>query len=322
MSKEILSTINESMHLNRLQGATADTVKNAFFANYLGALILLRLQDFHGLMLINDPGHSKLTRFSQKMSDLNFWGRAMFYPNEREVKSRLAFGHDKILAVEAGRVMDARIQKMMKVPLTNPEMIDWNDTIGAMLLLKHRFSLNSSYFNNIVYALHKWDSASDTVKKRAINQAFMYLMQSDPKSGIMPRLRALSSKSMITGIANIAQKIIGFKKINEDEGGGAGTSVGGIATGDNAIVSGKSMISQPEFQPAKNNQDMENVMAGMYKLKKKAPYQVTKKGKYIFNNGKIIKKKTPVFKARKFKAPDFLHARKKVGDGDVETNAS
>lgn len=313
---EILNTISESIHLNRLQGATADAVKNGFFANYLGALILLRLQDLKGLMLINDPGHSKLTRFSQQMSDVNFWGRALFYPNEREVKTRLAFGHDKMLAQEAGRIMDARIQKIMKVPLTDPKTVDWDDTVGSLLLLKHRFSLNSSYFNNIAYALHKWDSASDSTKKRAINQAFMYLMQSDPKSGILPRLRALSSTSMITGLANLAQKIVGFRKIAEDEGGGggggeAGTTVGGIASSGNAILNGRGAIAQPSTVEPK--QDIENVLAGLYKLKKKAPYQVTKKGKYIFKDGKIVKKKMPVFQARKFKAPESLRL-KKQGD--------
>lgn len=308
----ILDSINESMHLNRLQGATEDKVKNAFFANYLAALILLRLQDLKGLMIINDPSHSKLTRFSNQMSDVNFWGRALFYANEKEVKTRLAYGHEKILAKEAGRILDARIQKIMKVPLTSPDSVDWDDTIGSLLLLKHRFDVKSSYFNNIVYILHKWSSVKDTDKKRAVNQAFMYLMQSDPQSGILGRIRALSGSTMVTGIADIAQKIIGFKKLAEDGEGGA-VSTGEIASGTNAIINGKGTAPSGSVVSAPVNQDMENVLAGLYKLKKKAPYQVTKKGKYIFKGGKIIKKMSPKFKARKFKAPDFLRAKK---DGD------
>lgn len=321
MSKlAILDTINESMHLNRLQNATDEKVKNAFFANYLAALVMLKLQDLKGLMLINDQSHSKLTRFSANMSDVNFWGRALFYPTAPEVKTRLAFGHDKVLAKEAGRVMDSRIQKMMKVPMTAPDQVDWDDTIGALLLLKHRFGLQSSYFNNITYALHKWSSISDSQKKRAVNQAFMYLMQSDPQSAIISRIRSLAGSTMVTGLVDVAQRIVGFAKLKEDgEGGGAAPSAGtstaniGSTGGGNAIIDGKGAGSAgtPCADP---NQDMQNVLAGLYKLKKKAPYQVSKKGKYIFKDGKIIKKKVQAFHARKFKAPEFLRVKKTQGD--------
>lgn len=305
---DILDTINESMHLNRLQGATYEKVKNSFFANYLAALVMLKLQDLKGLMMINDPSHSKLSRFSDKMSDVNFWGRAMFYPNEHEIKTRLVFGHDKILAKNAIKVLDARIQKMMKVPLTAPEQVNWDDTIGALLLLKHRFGLNSSYFNSIVNALYRWDEINDTEKKRALSQAFMYLMQSDPQSKMVGRVRSLSSSSMLNGIGRIAQKIIGFRKLSEDgEGGGDATSTSAIAS--NAIISGKGNGSQSSACEPQNIQD---VLGGLYKLKKKNSTQVSKKSGVIFKDGKIIKRKVQTFVARKFKAPDYLRAAKKT----------
>jgi hypothetical protein len=308
----ILDTINETMHLNRLQGVTYDKVKNSFFANYLAALVLLRLQDLKGLMLINDPSHSKLTKFSDKMSDVNFWARAMFYPADREVKSRLVDGHEKNLAKCAAEVTDARIQKMMKVPLTSPDQIDWDDAIGSLLLLKHRFGLNSSYFNNITVVLHKWNDTSDSAKKRAVNQVFMYLMQSDPQSVILDRVRTLSGSTMVGGLNKIAQRIIGFRKLSEDGEGGA-TSVGAIAStsGANAIVAGK---GAGIADSSTSSTDMQNVLAGLYKLKKKAPLQVTKKSGVVFKDGKIIKRKVKTFVARKFKAPDYLKVVKKQGD--------
>jgi hypothetical protein len=304
----ILDTINETMHLNRLQGTTYEKVKNAFFANYLAALLLLRLQDLKGLMLINDPAHSKLTKFSDNMSDLNFWGRAMFYPTEREVKVRLADYEAK----NVGKVLDSRIQKMMKVPLTAPAQVDWDDSIGSLLFLKHRFGFNSSYFNNLTFALHKWTDISDTAKNRAINQAFMFLMQSDPQSKILDRVRTLAGSTLIRGISNISQKIIGFRKLKEDgEGGAAGTSVGAIAStsGANAIVDGRGAASQGSSAP-----DMQNVLAGLYKLKKKAPYQITKKFGKVFKDGRVITRKVKTFVARKFKAPESLRVVKKQGD--------
>ena len=305
----ILDTINETMHLNRLQGITYEKVKNSFFSNYLAALVLLRLQDLKGLMMINDPHHSKLTRFSDHMSDVNFWARALFYPHDHEVKTRLV---DCPSPKEGLKVVDARVQKMMKVPLTAPDQVHWEEALGSLLLLKHRCRLNSSYFNNIVYALHKWDSINDSAKKRALNQAFMYLMQSDPHTKILDRMRALSSSTMVGGLNKVAQRIIGFRKLSED-GEGAGTSVGAIAStsGANAIVAGKGAGSQGSSEPVQNIQD---VLAGLYKLKKKSPYQVTKKSGKVFKDGKVIKRKVKTFVARKFKAPDYMRAVKTKGE--------
>lgn len=308
----ILDTINETMHLNKLQGATFEKVKNSFFANYLAALVLLRLQDIKGLMMINDPHHSKLTKFTDKMSDVNFWGRAMFYPNSQEVKSRLVTGHDKMLSKEALKILDARIHKIMKVPLTAPDQIHWDDAIGSLLLLKHRFGLNSSYFTNITSAVHKWDTLNDSAKKRAVNQAFMYLLQSDPHSSILQRLRVLSSSTMISGVEKVAQRIIGFRKLAEDDGGAgvaAATSTSAVGSVQNAIVAGKGCAT------SSTTQDMQSVLAGLFKMKKKAPNQVSKKSGVIFKDGKIIKRKVKTFVARKFKAPDYLKAAKtKQGD--------
>lgn len=306
----ILDTINETMHLNRLQGATYEQVKNSFFANYLAALLLLRLQDIKGLMMINDPHHSKLTKFADRMSDVNFWGRALFYPNCQEVKSRLVPGHDKILSKQALKILDARIHKIMKVPLTAPEQIHWDDVIGSVLLLKHRFGLNSSYFTHITNSLYKWDTISDAEKKRTVNQAFMYLMQSDYHSMLLQRLRVLSSSIMIKGVDKVAQKIIGFRKLAEDDGGDA-TSTSAVASTSeqNAIVAGKGCAT------ATTSQDMQSVLAGLYKLKKKATDQVTKKSGIVFKDGKIVKRKVKTFVARKFKAPDYLKVVKtKQGD--------
>lgn len=306
----ILNTINETMHLNRLQGITYESVKNSFFANYLAALVLLRVQDLKGLMIINDPSHSRLSRFNDNMSDVNFWGRALFYPNEHEIKTRL-IDYEKSIGSNASKIVDSRIQQIMKVPLTSPDQVNWDNVIGSLVLLKQRFALNSSYFNNIVTVLYKWNSISDSGKKRALNQVFMYLMQSDPKSKILDRIRALSNSTMVGGLNRVAQRIIGFKKLTEDgEGGGdGGTSVGSIASnsGSNAIVNGKGAGTCP-------NVDMQNTLAGLYKLKKKSPNQVTKKSGVVFKDGKIIRRKVKTFVARKFKAPDFLRAAKKLKD--------
>jgi hypothetical protein len=139
----------------------------------------------------------------------------------------------------------------------------------------------------------------------------MYLMQSDSKSALLPRLRALSNSVMIGAAASLAMKLVGFKKLAEDDGGG--TSVGNIASSQG---SSNGIISPPGFDTSDQGSGPGNQLGNMYKPKKMSPNQVTKKTKLVIKDGKIIRKKVKGFKPRKFKAPDALRAITKKEQGN------
>jgi hypothetical protein len=318
VKENFLASLEESMNLGKLKGASAVDVRNAFAANYVTALLLLKLQDLKGLMLINDHGHSKLTKFSSTMSELNFWGRALFYSSDADVKSRMKDGEAQILAKDAKKVAASRIQKIMKVPLTAPDAVNWNEAIGAILLLQHTFGLQSSYFSGIIRTLYKWDSTSVAGKQKAINDALMFMMQSDPSSCLIPHLRKLSNLISIAPINAVAQRIVSFAKLNETDAGGA-VSTGAVASGSNAIVTPNSANSQTGHPDT--SQNLNNDLGGLYRLKKMATNQLTKKGRFTIRNGKLIKKKVKEFAPKKFTAPEFLHPTKKKEDSQGEKDA-
>ena len=299
MNLDYYNQLLEARGLFRLQNASEDGVKNAFFANYLTSLVLLKLQDIKGLMLINDPHHARLTKFSADMSDLNFWGRALFYSKEPEIKNRMLPRHAALLAHESGRIVTSRIMKTMQVPLTAPEKIDWHETVGALLLFRERFSIESSYFQKITTAVARWEAMTELDHKRAINYCFMYLMQSDPGSALLPRLRALSSTTMLGKATSLVQKIVSFKRIVEDgEGGDGGTSTGNIGS---VQGSSNAIITPPSF-----DQMQDNGLGNLFKFDKTPSSKSTKKV-LVIKDGKIIRKKVKGFKPRKFKAPTLAH---------------
>lgn len=312
MSK-ILANLEENINLGKLNGACHVTVRNAFFANYVTALLMLKLQDLKGLLLINDHGHSKLTKFSSTMSDLNFWGRAMFYSSDSDVKARMGADEAKILTRAASRVSTSRVQKIMQVPMTAPDAVNWNEAIGALLLLQHTFNLKSSYFNSILRALYQWDSVNVGTKQKAINDSLMFMMQSDSSSKVIPHLRKLSNLIMTHKIGSVAQRIVGFTKLHEDDGGGeagadAGTSAANIGT-NNAILNPSGTYNSQSGWPD-DSQNVQNALGGLYKLSKMAPKQITKRGRFTIRNGKMIKKRVKNFVLRRFKAPAFLKPTK------------
>ena len=303
-----LGSLEESINLQKLTGANHITVRNAFFANYVAAMLLLKLQDLKGLMLINDHHHSMLTKFSPTMSDLNFWGRSMFYANDADVKNRMNKDEAKILAGFSKYITTSRIQKIMKVPLTAPDSVDWNEAIAALKLAQNTFGLQSSYFNSIVRTLYNWDKANIGSKQKAINDTLMFLMQSDPSAKVIPHLRKLSNLVMTGKLISVAQRIVGFIKEDGEGGDGGATSTANVAS-SNAILSPGSATSQSGFDAGKP--DMNNVLGGLYKLNKMAPKQITKKGRFTIRAGKLIKKKVKSFEPKKFKAPEFLRPTKK-----------
>ena len=279
-------------------------MKDAFFANYLTALLFLRLQDLKGLRLINDHSGASLNKFTGSMSDINFWGKALFLPVDPEIKKRMVPGGPEHLHIESGRIALPRVHAIMAVPLTAPERVNWHDVIAMLVLLRHRYSVDSSYFKNVLYYLYTWDHNRDSDKKRAISQAVMYLMQSDPQSSLLSRVRELNSTTMLGKFVNFAGKLVGFQKVTEDDAGGTSAgNIGSMSSGGNAI------ISPPNMSPTVNSDSPttefnRSVLGGLYRLKKLSPVQVTKKGKYIFKDGKIIKKKAKKFVPRHIKRPE------------------
>lgn len=288
----------------RLKGVDSDQVKNAFFANYLASLVLVRLHDLKGLQLVKDPAHSKLSKFEAGMSDLNFWGRALFYPHDPLVKRSLTFGHADLLDKEAGRIMHSRVQKLMAVPLTDPTKVGWDEVIASLIILKHRFELASAYFVKLVQALQRWETLSDAGKRKAVGDAFMYLMQSDPKSNLLARLRELAGTTMLNDIKALAMKVISFKRLgecrrtlNED---GEVVSTSGFGTAAMPVFGGANNIIKPA---AVDN------MANQYGYQNKGSLQVKGADK-VDAKSKLIKKRKRAFKAIRFKAPEGFKVRK------------
>jgi len=312
VKESFLASLFEDLDLKCLVNARAADVKNAFFANYAAALVLLKLQDLRGLELINDHGHADLVKFSPHMSDLNFWARALFKADDKEVKARLKPEATVELVKVAKHVNDSRLKKILKVPLTAPDAVNWNEALGAILMLHYAVRAQSSYFTSIIRALHKWDSLNNAGKLKAINDALLFLMQSDDDSKVIPHLRKLSNLVATKKYGVAAQKMIGFSKLNETDVGGGAVSAAAIGSAQNAILDPrrKNVNSQTGWHDTK--QDLDKDLGGLYRLRRQSPSddKTVKRGKYTIRNGKIIKRMERKFIAKKFKAPEHLKPKK------------
>lgn len=296
----ILQELEHTALARRLIGLDSSQVKNAFFANYLAALVMLRLQDLKGLLLVNDPAHAKLSRFAPGMSDLNFWGRAMFHPTDELVRKTLQHGHADILALEAGRIVQSRIEKTMSYVHKAPEQLNWSEVVAGLVLLKHRYEVNSTYFNNITRALNKWDTLNEGGKRRAVNDAFMYLMQSDKRSNLLGRMRELSGSTMMNDIKAAGMKLVSFSQLKEDGEAVSTANVGTTGGSNNAILTrGQAPASSKDgaYDPSAE-ESHEQVMDRIKAYKKASKHE------------KLIKKRKKAFKVVRFRAPEHMQVKR------------
>lgn len=308
----ILASLEESINLNRLNEMHYEFVKNAFMANYMAALIFLRMQDLKGLRLINDPSHARVkSAWNNNMSDVNFWGKVLFNSKDKEVVKRMIPGHAKVLEREASKIVDSRIQAILKVPLTAPHLINWTMVNAMLLLIKFRFEITSSYCTRIISLLYKWDTATQNEKKKLVYLAFAYLQQSDFDSKATSRLRALNNELQLLK-TDVPRKVIAVTRITEDGEGGGGAEASGTGAGaigsTNAIIGGSSIRRR-----SSGSVNKEMGLGGLHRVGGKSPWasaKTIKNGKYIFRGGKPVKKRMKRWAPKKFNAPDYVKPQK------------
>lgn len=284
MGLKLLHELADLTLVKRLRGLDAQQVKNAFFANFLSGVLLHKLQDLPGLALLNDHTNAKLAGFTGTMTDITFWGRALFNPTDPLVAHAMQPGQAAELEVASSKISTDRSQQLISTVMQAPDEIAWPELMVTLVLLKHRFELNSSYFDKLVAGLFGWDKLTTVGKQQLLNTAFMYLTQADANSRLLARLGELNNCSMLHQLGQ--QRVVSVCNLAE-EGEAAGTSTANIASGDAPAIT-NSIISR--FGP-------DNDMAGVMTPKDLAPWQAdgkaAKRSKLRKRNFKLVKFKKP-----------------------------
>jgi hypothetical protein len=290
----ILFQLKENVSLTSIKNMSAIAIANAYVANYIAALLLIRCNDNQGLRLLRDKQHVKLNKFSNNMSRPNFWGYIVFNSKEKNIASLLSQTTIKDLIQNAGRIISSRRLKLQTYTTLTDDKINWTDAAYSIKLLKTRFELNNSKLDNIANGIYFWDSLDEMAKGDLLYNVFSFLIQSDNDSNLLPRLRYLTDNKYLTVnsiVSTIGQKLNKVFRIFEDgeNGGDSGGEGGEQPSGDN---------SQPN-SGATTSKDVGTL-----------PFK--------FDNGKIIKRRKRNWKIRKWKDP-FIS--KKLGDySNVKVN--
>lgn len=315
--------LQEMAPIARLSNLSAQHVIGAFLANYLAALLLMRMHDVEGARLIRDPVGARLTGLQANMSDPNFWTYVALFPRDKHVRARLGSAEAEKLYTMAGWVSTGGAKKAAQLLQTPPDLVNWEQAYYTLALMKDRFNVNSTFLNRVAPVMRTWARRSSVEQSMALSNTFQYLLQSDPNSKLLPRLRDLA-QGELTHAAATGTGFRSFFRMSESDGAVAGgTSAASIGTNSGSMTggdSGNAIITPPGFQTAsgqespvgtlwnKSDRDKSKELLGkMYKQKlgNRKPARLAKIKSVKRTNNKVIRKKRRDFLPRQFKDPEL-----------------
>jgi hypothetical protein len=115
---------------------------------------------------------------------------------------------------------------------------------------------------------------------------------------------------MISAMDKTSKTIIGFKRLNEEDGGGG---EGGVTSTSEIATDAGSQVTNNIVRPPNCESPYQGYKVPVGTDNK----QSNKKKKIIIKDGKVIKKRVKGFRPRKYKAPDHIRAKNIEGTSDT-----
>lgn len=217
-----------------VKGMTGDQIVDAYLANYIAAIALLRAGDKLSAKILRDSSNNRLKKYSPSMNSLNFWG--IFAMEPRRIKSLLNAEAEKKLEHYSQRVLSSRLRQI-HVPISsaNNLSLNWDEVDDNLRILMLRLERQTTANRNLRTALLKWELISVRERADCLSSAFYYLMRVDPGSDLLGRLRQVINDTRIHARDNtLIREVI---RISEDgEGGGEGGGDAGGEGGDSGTT--------------------------------------------------------------------------------------
>lgn len=226
-----------SDRLEALSRITAEQAHNAYTANLLAALLLVATNSRTGIKALHDPDHANLQKLSPDMSDLNFWGAIVFYPDKKHVKPYLSADTSAALWKSAKRIFKERIRDIHKPISTDISFstVNWEDQSENMRVITLRFENRTKAINIIRAGIPNFDFLDQAAQNDVIQKTYMLLLRHDPASKLLSELRKTQTANLL-GAAGVEAKNSLLRSVNklvEDEKQVTETAAG--ATGAGAV---------------------------------------------------------------------------------------
>lgn len=172
------------------------TLLNIYVATVLMSVLIYKAQDARGLKLVRDKAHYRMTKHTDEMSALNFWGYPVWHASQPAVKKLIS----KKVASEIFQIA-RKVPKQwvtflhMDLSFGKDVPIDWADHYKTLkFLIQHAPGMNIDRINNLVSKAFAYEELTLDEKIKFLPKLYFFAQQFVPTSPLITRVRVIQNK--------------------------------------------------------------------------------------------------------------------------------
>lgn len=172
------------------------TLLNIYFATAMMAVLIHKADDKFGVKLLRDKQHFRLTKYSDHMSALNFWGLPMWHPTRPAVASSLTKKTASEIKKVVAKVPDAWVKFLhMDLSFGRDVPIDWQDHYKTLkFTLQHSHGNNTERLNSLLSDAFAYEELDHDAKVKFLPKLYFFAQQFVPTSPLLTRVRFIHNQ--------------------------------------------------------------------------------------------------------------------------------
>jgi hypothetical protein len=169
---------------------------NVYFATVLMAVLIHKADDKYGVKLLRDKQHFRLSKYSDHMSALNFWGLPMWHPTRPAVAASLTKKTASEVKKITSKVPDAWVKFLhMDLSFGRDVPIDWQDHYKTLkFTLQHSHGNNTERLNRLLSDAFAYEELDHDAKVKFLPKLYFFAQQFVPTSPLLTRVRFIHNQ--------------------------------------------------------------------------------------------------------------------------------
>ena len=230
LTEQVLTETYALTDKTQYQNKDAWSLLNIYFATVMMSTVIYKADDKHGVRLLKDKTHCRLSKWTRVMSPLNFWGYIIWRIGTPSVAKLVGKKVAKDLFRQVRKVPPNHWRFLhMDLSFGRDVPIDWQDHRQTLRKLQEFPSMDIDRVNTLLDGAFTYDQLTFDEKVKFLGKLYFYVNQFIPTSILLSRIRVIQDQLLLNANGENYQ-LVGEMKLlrsvtgltEEGEGGGNG----------------------------------------------------------------------------------------------------
>jgi hypothetical protein len=225
------------------------TMLNIYLATVMMAVVIFKANDKRGERLLRDKAHWQMTKWTNEMSAVNFWGLAIWNPKKPAISKLLNSKVAHELGEISSKVPDQWVRYLhMDLSFARDVPIDWQDHYKTLkYLIQHSHGNNSDRVNSLLRDAFAYEELDHDSKVKFLPKLYFFARQFVPTSPLITRIRVINHEVLGSDSEMPVTDGQTTKLLGEDgeiaPGPGAGPANPSAPSGSTALATNSGAVS-------------------------------------------------------------------------------